>query len=206
MPMELIAPASEDEMIQLFIESEIASERFGSSLRNIICKLEAETGISFNSDSMDKRSCLLRRRVLSEHRGYGAGKDVFESFPENVDWVWAYLTREELKHVKYINYSYWIELTGGTRYARDAVKAIREGKRIFGVSNEGFLRAAEAVQKGTAFKPLILVAAREYPGQRIILEGHLRLTAYMLAIDSIDKVKVMIGYAPFKELSGWGLY
>ncbi len=204
--MELIGPASEDEMIWLFIEAEITSERFGSRLKDIICRLEAETGIPYRPDSMDKESCLLRRRVLSEHRGYGAGKDVFEGFPENISWFWAYLTAEELKSIKYINYSYWVELTGGTRYARDAVETILDDKRIFGVPNDGFLRTAEAVRNGAVFKPLILVAPRENPDEKIILEGHLRLTAYMLAIDCIDKIKVMIGYTSYEELSGWGLY
>ncbi|HOB20031.1 MAG TPA: hypothetical protein PKO35_04910, partial [Candidatus Atribacteria bacterium] len=144
--------------------------------------------------------------ALSEHRGYGAGKDVFEGFPEKVSWFWAYLTSEELKSIKYINYSYWVELTGVTRYARDAVKTILDDKRIFGVPNDGFLKTAEAVRNGAVFKPLILVATCENPDERIILEGHLRLTAYMLAIDCIDKVKVMIGYAPYGKLLGWGLY
>jgi hypothetical protein len=51
---------------------------------------------------------------------------------------------------------------------------------------------------------MILVSDHE---DIIVLEGHFRLTVYMLEPDSIkDKLKVMIGYTSKEELMKWGLY
>jgi hypothetical protein len=43
------------------------------------------------------------------------------------------ITAAELAAVRYIDYDYWIELSGGTRLAADATPRIRAGATPFGM-------------------------------------------------------------------------
>ena len=82
-----------------------------------------------------------RRALLAATRGYGEDRGIFEHFPATVRWGWAWLTAAELAQVRYIEYSYWNEISGGSRLAADAAKNIRAGVRPYGVSNQRFIRA-----------------------------------------------------------------
>lgn len=95
--------------------------------------------------------------------------------------------------MRYIDYSYWNELSGGSRLPVDAAGRIREGVRVFGISNQRFLDAADAVARGERFPPLIL--AGPHYDDLVCLEGHLRLTGYALAGFPVE-VECLIGTAP----------
>jgi hypothetical protein len=71
-------------------------------------------------------------RVLRE----SSVDEMVACFPPTVRWVWAWLTAVELAQVRYIEYSYWNEISGGTRLAADAAKSIRAGVRPYGVGVE----------------------------------------------------------------------
>jgi len=112
-------------------------------------------------------------------RGYGENRELFEGFPQNVEWFKAWLSPRDLAAVRYIEYSYWNELSAGSRRPADAARRIKQGQRAFDVPNGHFLAAAAAVQRGEAFPPLILAGVSA--GDLVCLEGRLRLTAYALA-------------------------
>jgi hypothetical protein len=78
-----------------------------------------------------------------------------------------------------VDYSYWNELSGGSRLPADAAVRIRAGVRPFGVSHDRFLDAAQALAGGQDFPPMILAGLRD--DALVCLEGHLRLTAHALA-------------------------
>ncbi|MBW3623773.1 MAG: hypothetical protein KY468_10245 [Armatimonadetes bacterium] len=162
-----------------FLRTEIASERFG---REIVALLERDGRDRSLIDEPDTRNVeenCYRLQLFSDFRGYKQNRGLFEGFPGNVSWYRAILTREELAGVRYIDYSYWNELSGGSRLPADAAKNIREGVEVFEVSNDGFFRMAEALRKGALFPELILVGTA--PGSElVVLEGHVRLTAYSL--------------------------
>lgn len=175
----MVRDSSEDEMIALFLSGEQTSERFGEGIRAALGAAgQAETLITA-ADLGDAEQNRARRATLSATRGYGENRDVFENFPARVRWVRAMLAPGELARVRYIEYSYWNELSGGSRLPSDAAQQIRRGIKVFGVSNRRFLRAARAVERGEIFPPLILAGRRR--DRLICLEGHLRLTAYALA-------------------------
>ena len=75
---------------------------------------------------------------------------MFEDFPGQVCWIRAVLTPGELARVRYIEYSYWNELSGGSRLPGAAAERIRTGVRAFGVLNGRFIAAARAVRRGSA--------------------------------------------------------
>jgi len=95
-------------------------------------------------------------------------------------------------------------LSSKSRLATDAVQNIRAGKVIFNQSNERFLTVAEAIKKGSQFPRLIFLACDE-KSPVVVLEGHVRLTAYMLVPEFIPKtLEVIIGYSA--NMKKWDLY
>lgn len=166
-------------MIAVFLLGELTSERFGDGIRTVLDAASQTEALVTAADLGNADQNRTRRVLLAATRGYRENRGVFENFPLNVRWVRTILTPGELARVRYIDYSYWNELSNRTRLASDAAIQIRQGVKVFGVSNEHFLRAARAVKRGKSFPPLILGGQRRT--RLICLEGHLRLTAYALA-------------------------
>lgn len=177
--MRIIGDSNEDEMVACFLLGELTSARFGADLRRALAAAGQAELLLTRADLADPDANRARRALLAETRGYGENRDVFEDFPDRVRWIRAVLTPDELARVRYIEYSYWNELSGGSRLPGDAAERIRAGVRVFDVPNGRFLAAARAVRRGERFAPLILAGPR--PEELVCLEGHLRLTAYALA-------------------------
>lgn len=195
--MHVVRDSSEDEMIALFLFGKLTSERFGEGIRAALDAAGQTETLITAADLGDAHQNRARRAILAATRGYGENRDVFENFPGHVRWVRALLTPGDLARVRYIEYSYWNELSGGSRLASDAAQQIRRGITVFGVSNRRFLRAAQAVKRGELFPPLILAGRRT--DRLICLEGHLRLTAYALAGFPCE-VECLVGTAPTMDL------
>lgn len=177
--MRVIRESSDNEMIAVFLLGELTSERFGAVIRTALDAAGQTEALVTAADLGDAEQNCARRALLAVTRGYGEDRDVFENFPARVRWLRAALTPDELARVRYIEYSYWNELSGGTRLASGAAQQIRLGVKVFGVSNRRFWAAKLAVERGELFPPLILAGRRR--DRLICLEGHLRLTAYALA-------------------------
>lgn len=202
--MRLIETITENEMIAVFLQAEIVSERFGGEIAALLGRDKVDRRIvdAPNSQNVDENA--YRKKLLGDFRGYGHNRGLFENFPHDVSWHRAALTRDELARVKYIDYSYWNELSGGSRLPAEAAKTVRAGKATFGQSTHGFLNAARALRNGARFPELILVGTALSAGL-IVLEGHVRLTAYFLAPEHIpDALPVIAGFSP--DFARWDEY
>lgn len=191
--MRIIGDSSDDEMVACFLHGELASERFGAGVRRALAAAGQPESLLTDADLTDQAANRARRDLLAATRGYGENRDVFEDFPSRARWIRAVLTPRELARVRYIEYSYWNELSGGSRLPLDAAKRIQTGAQAFGVSNGRFLTAARAVQRGGRFPPLILAGPRR--ANLVCLEGHLRLTAHALAGFPVG-VECLVGTSP----------
>jgi hypothetical protein len=149
----VVRDSSEDDMIALFLLGELSSERFGRGIRTALDAAGAKETLITAADLGDADQNRARRATLAAARGYGENWDVFENFPARVRWVRAMLAPGELARVRYMDYSYWNELSGGSRLASDAAQQVRRGIKVFGVSNRRFLRAARAVERGELSRP-----------------------------------------------------
>ena len=196
--VRIISDSSEDEMVACFLLGELKSARFGAGIRQALAAAGRSERLVADADLADPAENRARRALLATVRGYGENRDVFEDFPGDVRWIRAVLAASELARVRYIEYSYWNELSGGSRLPGDAAERIRAGTRVFGVSNGRFIAAARAVRRGEHFVPLILAGPR--PETLVCLEGHLRLTAYALAGFPAE-VECLVGTAP--TMGGW---
>jgi hypothetical protein len=200
----VVAPSSEDEMIATFLRAELESDRWNGPIADALNAHGADARVVTRAVLTSAEENALRRRILDETRGYGRREGLFAGFPGDVRWDRVALTREELAAVRYIDYDYWVELSGGSRLARDAAERIRAGVRVFGVPNDGFLDAATALAAGARWPELILVSAVAEGGD-VVLEGHVRLTAYALAPEAVPaQVEVLRGVS--LAIEDWWAY
>ncbi len=116
-------------------------------------------------------------------------------------WTLCSFSEADLEHIRYIDYSYWNELSKGTGKLLSAAENVRNGTEIFGVSNEGFLCAAEYIKSGGTFPKLFFLTA-DYKNF-VIVEGHQRMTGYALAPECFRDVEVIVGKCSEEELKKW---
>jgi len=203
--MRHLRSSSTAEMIASFLQQEFTSARFGPALRALLAEAGQPEDVVTRPDVRDRRANAARRRLLAAHRGYGTAADTYlAGFPTaGVRWAWWALSPEEVLTARYIDWDYWLELSGGTRRPADAAACIRAGAAPYGVSNEGAWAVAAAVRVGAPLPPLILVTACHPPlpgadaGGLVVLEGHLRLTGYALAAEALPPtLAVLVGSSP----------
>jgi hypothetical protein len=183
-------------MIAVFLRGELDSERFGPALAEGLRRRGADAGLVSSPGLDDARQNALRRELLEETRAYRRRDGLFGGFPHGVRWDRVALTPDELMAVRYINYSYWVELSAGSRRPEDAAERIRAGIDVFGVPSDGFFDVARAFAAGAEWPELIIVSAVA-EGHNVVLEGHVRLTGMALAPNAIPaEVEVIRGVAP----------
>lgn len=199
--MRLMESIPEAEMVAMFLKAEITSTRFGHEILSRLERDGVNREIIDEPNTSHKEQNAYRARLLGEYRGYRQNRELFENYPDHVVWYRAILTREELATVRYIDYSYWNEISSGTRLPTEAARTIRSGRMIYGQSTEGFLKIAQALCDGVRFPELILVGTA--PTEPLtVIEGHVRLTAFFLALECLpDEISVLIGFAP--EFASW---
>jgi len=194
--MRWLRSGSEAEMVALFLRTELASVRWQNDVRTLLVRAGMPDRVVRAPDLGDAAENQARVRLLTQYRGYGTRTEIFGDFPDDVRWQWMAITPAELARVRYIDYDYWLELSGGTRLAVDAAVRIRAGVAPFGVPNDGVLGMARALAAGARFPPLIL-ATTGTGGDLVVLEGHARLTAFMLARDHLPpELEVLVGSSP----------
>lgn len=202
--MNVVENISEDQMISLFLQGELNSVRFSEELKNEMRELEVDTTVIVKPDFLNNQENLLRRKLFGKYRGYGEGEKMFEDFPTDVRWARICLSPKEVLQIRYINYSYWDEISKQTHLPTAAAETIKSGTKIFDISNKNFLKAAEFLKNGGNFPEMVLVARNEH-SPLIVLEGHLRLTAYALEPECIpETLTAIVGYS--ENLEQWGDY
>lgn len=190
-------------MVALFLRGEFDSQRFGAQLARVLQQDEVDPTVIASPDLNDDGENSYRRRVLGQIRGFEQDTSLFRKFPPDVQWERAIVTATELKRVRYVNYDYWVELSGGSRMPEDAVRRIEQGVEIFRQNNDSFWDAANALRAGARFREMILVT---HDGERlVVVEGHVRLTSFMLAPHLIPReLEVILGRSD--KMTDWPLY
>src|SRR4029434_6692709 len=102
MLMRLLEAITEDEMVAVFLKTEINSVRFSTDILALLRRDEMSRRIIDTPDTRNQEENAYRTRLLCECRGYKQGRDLFLSFPDDVSWYRAILGREELARVRYV--------------------------------------------------------------------------------------------------------
>src|ERR1700683_1827179 len=184
-------------MVAAFLKAEFSSPRFSGDLRKAMQSFCAAEAVITRPDTTDLRENELRAQVLGAYRGYRQDREMFAGIPDDLSGHEAEITRQELGDLRYVDYSYWNELTDNTHLVRDGVRNIQEGKLVFGVANDRFWVLTEQILRGEHdFEPIILWG-QDSGSPLEILEGHLRATAFGLAGDKApDVIRVLAGLLP----------
>lgn len=177
--MRYLRESSEDEMILEFLKGEIRSSRFKEQIFEVLENLKLNKEIIEKPDINNSDENMKRKEILRIFRGYGSNAHLFENFPDVSRWLYAECIDKDINKIKYINYSYWNELSKHTSSPLVAAETIREGKEIYGISNSPSISGVEFLEQGGSFPPVILLTSDEE--NYIILEGHSRMTVYGLA-------------------------
>jgi hypothetical protein len=193
--MRLLHPVGEDEVVATFLRAELDSERYGEKLRRLLARDGRALDVLERPKVADHDENAYRRALLEEHRAYVSREELFLGFPEHVDWHRAALTADEVLEIRYINWDWWLRVSDGTRSAREAARRIRAGE-VAGVTAEEHAPViaaphAELIAAATpALSPLVLV------------EGHVRLTAYALFPERLpDELEILLGVSD--GMAGW---
>jgi hypothetical protein len=187
--VRLLHPITEDEMIAVFLRAELSSGRYGEKLRGLLAR---------DGRELDAADAAYRRRLLEEHRAYERRDGLFGGFPRDVEWFRAALSRDEALEILFINWSWWLELSGGTRRPREAARRIRAGELtaitagVTAVEHEPYLAS-----------PSELIAVTTPAHEKLVLvEGHVRLTAYALFPKRVpEELEILLGVS--EEMPGW---
>lgn len=193
--MKLIRNSSEDEMILEFLKGEYNSVRFNKKLVDVLNKLNLDSKIitegNFNLEDND-----TRKEIMKLFRGY-PDSELFNNFPENIEWKFVEFEEDDLDNIYYIDYDYWNLLSNKTSKVREAAKLIKEGIEIYEVSNQPFLDGLEYIKSGK-FPPVILLSCNDE--KFLIIEGHSRMTVYGMDPDRFIGTYGFIGYCSKEEM------
>jgi hypothetical protein len=172
--VQILKQVTEDEVLECFVRAERDSSRYGEAVR----KLERRVGDN-------------PRAILSAYRAW-PDEGLFGGFPHDVRWCLARLTRDELLEIRYINWDWWLRISGGTRRPREAAARSQ--------ADDGDERIARAAATNP---PLIAVRAPD--SYLVLLEGHVRLTAYALFPEYLPPaLEIYLGESP--RMARWSLY
>jgi hypothetical protein len=193
-------PVTEDEVIACFLRAELTSERYGRKLRTMLARDGEAIDVLASPDLDDAEANRFRRGFLDEHRAFERREGLFAGFPLRVDWCRAALEPEEVLAIRYINWDWWLRISGGTRSAVEASKRIRRGE-VAGVSADEHAEIAAALHSPTPPPELIAVTKLEHR-PLVLVEGHVRLTAYALFPEFLpDELELYLGIA--EDMAAW---
>jgi len=163
-------------MVAVFLAAQLTSERYGPQITQFLARLGHHPGIIGQPDTRDEAANAARRQVLAGYRDYPSG-DVFTGMPADVRWHHAALTPAELATVRYIDYPYWTEFSGGTRLAADGARRLGPWQDMHPGSI--YRQVAENLCDGNLPPPIILLG-EPGPANLVVIEGHKRLTGLLL--------------------------
>ncbi len=197
----VIASATEDEMIATFLRAEVNSSRFREQLEQSLEFHGLTVELVRFPDTTDEAANRVRRELLATYRGWGQEASVFGGLPaDRVEWMWVELEEGELRErVFYIRY-FWEDFSGGSRRPSDVAERLRRRDPEL-ESVDVYLEILDDVRSGhMPAEPILLAEPRLE--RLVILEGHLRITAYLVdpAVVSFP-IRAIVGVSP--EISEW---
>lgn len=115
---------------------------------------------------------------------------LFRGFPHDVEWERAALTADEVLEILYINWDWWVRVSNGTRLATVAAEV------------QGRDDGDRAIAAAAATNPELIVVTDPAHSRLVLLEGHVRLTAYAAFPEYLpDELELYLGTSP--SIADW---
>lgn len=190
-------------MVAVFLQTEINSSRFSTSILGILKRGSFDRKVIDCPNLNDKTENAYRSELLGEYRGYKRNKEIFVDFPDDIQWERVFLNRQNLEQIKYIDWDYWLEISDNTRLASEAAKKVRLGM-IDEEEARGYWSVSDALKEGLKLPELILVS-KSKEDNLVLLEGHVRLTGYLLMPEYLPReLSAIVGHS--ERMDEWELY
>jgi len=192
--MKLLSPVSLDEVVAVWLGAEIDSGRFGATVRTLLKHAGRPAALLTTPDLTDERANAARLNLLRECRGFDQPDTSIVTYLEGVPvreltWWRVRIDATDVARLHYINWDFWVEVTGGTRLATMYAAA-----KLAETNGPGALHAAlrDAFVAGALVPEIILVDSG--PDTRlVILEGHVGATAMATAGDDLKPRTALLG-------------
>lgn len=188
--MIVLRRATEDEMLLAFLRGELRSRRFSGELKAALLSLGLTERIITAGDLRSAEENEHRKAVMAAFRGY-PDREVFAEYPQGAAWYHVRFEERDLERIRYISYCYWDELSNGTSSPLVGAETVKKGRTVCEVPNDNFLDAAKALAAGRTFDPIILITQDD---AYILLEGHVRATAYAMAPEYFNGAYGYVAY------------
>jgi hypothetical protein len=190
--MRSLSRVAEDEMIAVFLRGELDSDRYGATLRDLLARGRKDVDVLRAPDLGSASDNGYRRRLLDEHRAYDRREGLFLDFPRRVSWSRAALEPAEVLDILYIDWDWWLSVSGGSRRPREAARRIRAGE-VAGVSAEEHEPIAAALRASPS-PPELIAVKTPARSPLVLVEGHVRLTAYALFPEYLpEELQIILG-------------
>jgi len=201
--MRILGPVSADEVTAIFLGGDLDSSRFRERLLALLRADGVSPALIAEPDIGDADANAYRRALLGRHHEWLRGPHVFGNFPGDLDWSRVALTPDEVLTIRYIDWDWWLTISGGTRLPVEAAKRLRRGE-IPGGSAEEHEPIARRLGSSDPPPELIVVAPADL-SRLVVVEGHVRLTAYALFPELLpDELEVLLGVSD--QVERWSLF
>jgi hypothetical protein len=195
-----IRAASEAEVIVVFLRAELDSARYGKRIRLLLAEAELEESVLLAPDLEDAHENECRASLLEGHRAWLRREGLFNGFPEDVEWSLVGLLPEEVLSILYIDWDWWLAISGGTRRSVDAAARIRANE-VPGADVESDEQIAARLCSDDP-PPELIVASTPDLSRVVAVDGHVRLTAYALFPEYLPE-ELVLYLGTSKEMRRW---
>lgn len=202
--MRVIGPSSAEELVAEFLRGELHSPSWRAKVTEAMLQAGLVPDQVEQPDLTDYIENRRRAAALGGYRGWPY-RALFAGWPQRVTWQRTALAWDDLARVLYANCDPWIGLSGGSLRVSDAVQCLRENVRLAPEETKAAQRIAEVVETirmGQSSRPLMLVLGPEDGHPIVLVEGHTRMTAYLVA-GAPDDLEVIYAVAPLAAVRGW---
>ncbi len=187
--MKVLDSISEELMVVKFLQGEFNSKRYGSRIANRLNREGKDKSLIFSPDLSDTLENKYRKSLL-DYRGFRNRTNLFTGFPEDVSWQEVELCLSDLQQLFVLREEdKWVCYTGGTRKIVDTLKYYDKNPSM--EEAEHIQQCLRHIRNGDSFPEVILVG--EDKSRLVILEGHVRIMAYLLHCAPDIKVKGIVG-------------
>jgi hypothetical protein len=190
-----IASVTENEMVLAFLQAELKSPNYRDLYLQVLAALSRDENLVWQADLELTEENSLRARLLQGVRGFKSNGAIFRCFPDDVMWRRVELNRDDFSKLTYMGKQpTWRGISDGTRSVIVGARNISSGVK----SNASIEGVVAALKAGENFPPLIAV---EKEDQLVLLEGHTRATAYVIA--GHEPVSAIVGRSPSMHKWYW---
>jgi hypothetical protein len=192
--VELLAPVSLDEVVAVWLAAEVDSPRFGPTVRRLLARDGCPPALLSKPDLADRQANGYRLGLLREYRGFDEQDGSIDSYLAGVPvrrlaWWRVRIGPAEVARMQFINWDYWVSVTGGTRLAMTLATA----KLAEPGGHDAY--HASLLDAFLSQRPILeVVLVDSGPNTRlVVLEGHQRATAMAMAGDGLPALTAILG-------------